>query len=147
MTPTQVNVPRTDTISYNGYMGRIDISQLRIPPNREELGTARFFADLDKDIVFIQPSNIQENYRPDFVMDGNEWEVKNPVGKGKSTIERNLRHAVEQSDHIIFDLRHFKGDENSSIAKLKKEFQLRRNIREMYIIKRNGELITLPEKS
>ena len=123
--------------------GKIDISQLNTPPEKDEFGTAKYFADAGKDIVFIRPSNIQGNFRPDFIMDGNEWEVKNPVGKGKSTIDRNLHHAIEQSDHIIIDLRHFRGDENEAISKLQKEFRLRSNIRELLIIKHNGELITL----
>ena len=127
--------------------GTIDISQLNKPPQEEEFATAKYFASLGKDIVFIRPSNIKGNFRPDFTMDGNEWEVKNPVGKGKSTIDRNLHHAVEQSDHIIFDLRQYKGNEADCIAKLQKEFRLRHNIQELYIIKRNGDLITLSEES
>lgn len=126
--------------------GKIDISQLNTPPEKAEFSTAKYFAELGKDIVFIRPSNIKENYRPDFTMDGKGWEVKNPTGKGKSTIDRNLRHAVEQSDHIIFDLRQYKGDEKSCISKLRKEFQLRHNIHNLLIIKRNRELISLPEK-
>ena len=126
--------------------GTIDISQLNTPPEKAEFNTAKYFAELGKNVVFIRPSNIKENFRPDFTMDGNEWEVKNPTGKGKSTIDRNLRHAVEQSDHIIFDLRHYKGNENSCITKLQNEFRLRNNIRELYIIKHNGELLSFPER-
>ena len=128
-------------------LGKIDISQLNNPPEKEELGTARYFSELGKDISFIRPSNIKENYRPDFKMDGNEWEVKNPVGKGKNTIDRNLRHAVEQSDHIIFDLRHYKGNEGECVAKLQKEFRMRHNIRELFIIKRDGSLVSLSKNS
>jgi hypothetical protein len=51
--------------------------------------------------------------------------------------------AVEQSDHIIFDLRHFKGNENDSVTKLQREFKMRHNIQELLIIKKNGELIAL----
>ena len=131
----------------NKHIGNIDISHLNTPPEKPELGTAKYFSELGKNITFIRPSNIKSNYRPDFTMDGNEWEVKNPVGKGKSTIERNLHHAVEQSDHIIFDLRHYKGNENECIAKLQKEFLLRHNIRELLIIKKSKELITLSKKS
>lgn len=126
--------------------GKIDISQLINPPGKRELATAKYFFNLGKDITFIRPSNIKENYRPDFVMDGCEWEVKNPEGKGKRTIERNLHHALEQSDHIIFDLRHFKGNEDDAVSKLQKEFRLRHNIREVRIIKRSGELVSLSKK-
>ena len=126
--------------------GTIDISQLNNPPDKDELATAKYFAAQGKDIVFIRPSNIKGNFRPDFTMDGNEWEVKNPVGNGKSTINRNLHHAIEQSDHIIFDLRHYRGNEDDCIAKLQKEFRLRHNIRELLIIRRNGEMIVLSKQ-
>jgi len=124
-------------------IGKIDISQLNMPPEKNEFATAKYFADQGKDISFIRPSNIKDNFRPDFSMDGKEWEVKNPEGKGKSTIDRNIRHAVEQSSHIIFDLRHYKGDEDGCVTKLQKEFLLRHKIKELIIIKRNGEAIFL----
>ena len=123
--------------------GKIDISQLSNPPEKNEFATAKYFADRGKDIVFIRPSNIKENYRPDFIMDGKEWEVKNPEGKGKHTIDRNICHAAKQSDHIIFDLRHYKGNEDSYISKLKMEFQMRVNIKQLLIIKKGGELFSL----
>ena len=47
------------------------------------LYTAKFFADKGKNITFICPSSIPEVYRPDILMDGKEWEIKSPIGKGK----------------------------------------------------------------
>ena len=60
--------------------GTIDISQLNTPPGKEEFGTAKYFADMGKDIVFIRPSNIEGNFRPDFIMNGRS---KTPWEKGR----------------------------------------------------------------
>ena len=55
--------------------GRIDISQLNIPPDKSEFAVAKYFAELGKDIVFIPPSAIPGQHRPDILMDGVEWEI------------------------------------------------------------------------
>ena len=74
--------------------GKIDISKLKVPPEKHELDTARFFADRGHDIEFIPPSNIPGLHRPDILMMGIEWEIKCPKGKGKNTISRNLKIAA-----------------------------------------------------
>ena len=85
--------------------GNIDISELLTPPEDHELNTARFFSDMGKKIKFIRPSNIPDNHRPDFQVDGIEWEAKSPSGKSRHSLEKRYSEATEQSDNIIFDLR------------------------------------------
>ena len=77
--------------------GIIDISALSTPPEKHELYTAKFFADKGKNITFICPSSIPEVYRPDILMDGKEWEIKSPIGKGK----KNNRKKYAQSRKAI----------------------------------------------
>lgn len=50
--------------------GIIDISKLKIPPERHELDVANYFAKLGYNIEFIPPSNIPEIHTPDILMDG-----------------------------------------------------------------------------
>ncbi len=125
--------------------GKIDISALNTPPEKNELETAKYFADMGKDIVFIRPSSIPNHHRPDILMDGVEWEMKAPTGSGKRNIEYNFRKAVTQSKYIIFDLRHVKLSEQQCISQLEKEFSMRSYLRKLYIIKKNGELLTYPK--
>lgn len=122
-------------------VGIIDISTLSIPPEKHELATARFFAELGKDISFICPSSIPEVYRPDICMDGVEWEIKAPLGNGKKTIERNMHKAAKQSKYIIFDLRRISLPEKQCLTQLEKEFNERGYLRRLLVIKRSGELI------
>jgi hypothetical protein len=126
--------------------GKIDISRLNQPPEKNELETAKFFAELGKDIIFIRPSSIPNQHRPDIIMDGLEWEMKAPTGSGKRNIEYNFRKAVTQSRNIIFDLRHIKMSEKQCISQLEKEFTQRPYLNKLYVIKKNGELMMYPKK-
>ena len=124
--------------------GSIDISQLNTPPEKHEFETAKYFADRGKKIVFIKPSAVPGVHTPDILMDGQEWEIKSPDGSSKRTIETNFRKAIKQSRYIIFDLRRIKLPEKNCIAQLEKEFNSRPYLKKLYIIKKNGELITYP---
>ena len=124
--------------------GRIDIAQLNIPPEKHEFETAKYFANLGKDIVFLKPSLIPSTHTPDIIMDSVEWEIKCPKGGGKHTIETNFRSAIQQSYYLIFDLRRCRVPENQSINQLEKEFYSRSYLKKMYVIKKNGELLKYP---
>ena len=69
-------------------IGSIDVSQLNRPPEPHEFDTAKFFADMGKDIAFLKPAAIPNVHTPDILMDGVEWEIKCPEGNGKRTIEK-----------------------------------------------------------
>ena len=123
-------------------IGTIDISQLNSPPEKAEFDTAKYFAALGKDIVFIHPSAIPNQHFPDIKMDGIEWEIKCPLGESKRTIENNMRKAVKQSQNIIFDLRHTRLSEDKSIPKLEQEFRLNPKLKKLYIIKKDWSLLS-----
>ena len=122
-------------------IGRIDVSELISPPEPLEFETAKYFASLGKNVVFILPSHIPNQHSPDIRMDGVEWEIKCPIGKSKRTLENNMRKALKQSQNIIFDSRHLKLSEKSSITQLEYEFNNRKRIKKLLIIKKDGELL------
>ena len=127
--------------------GKIDISRLNTPPEKHELATAKYFAELGKDVVFLQASGQPGVNTPDILMDGVEWEIKGPTGGSRSTIETNFRKAVKQSRYIIFDLRWIKLSEKQSISQLEREFSARPYLRRLYVICKNGNLIKYPQSS
>ncbi|MBR1627810.1 MAG: hypothetical protein IJ679_00905 [Lachnospiraceae bacterium] len=126
--------------------GIVDISALTTPPEKHELATARFFAQRGRDVSFICPSSIPEVYRPDILMDGMEWEIKAPIGSGKKTIERNIHKAVKQSKNIIFDFRRIALPEEKCLSQLEREFNERGYLRNLLVIKKNGELVEYSRK-
>ena len=123
--------------------GTVDISNLVTPPEKHELATANYFADMGKDVTFIRPSNIPGAYRPDILMDGIEWEIKSPIGKGKRTIEKNYHKAALQSKNIIFDLRRVKIPDNQCLKQLEIEFK-DKHTKRLLVIRKNGELVEFP---
>ena len=126
----------------NNSVGKIDTSKLRALPEKHEYDTARYFADRGHDITFIPPNNSPKMHTPDFSMDGLDWEVKCPTGTSKRTIENNFRHAMLQSDNIIFDLRRSNLPEDKSISELERRFEQKRNVKRLLVIKKNGALLT-----
>jgi hypothetical protein len=106
--------------------GRI-IIPAGIIPEKHELEAASFFAARGKDIEFLLPRFAKGVKNPDIRMDGIIWEIKSPRGKSKRTIENNYRAAQHQSENVIFDIRKIGMDENIAIAKIKREFSLRRD--------------------
>lgn len=121
--------------------GIIDTSKLKVLPERHELETAKYFADLGYDIVFLPPNNSPKMSNPDILMNGVVWEMKCPKGKSKRTIENNIRKANKQSENIIFDLRRINLEESTSIRRLEKEFNIRPHLKRLLVIKKNGELL------
>jgi len=127
-------------------IGRIDVSELISPPEPLEFETAKYFASLGKNVVFILPSHIPNQYSPDIRMDGVEWEIKCPIGKSKRTLENNMRKALKQSQNIIFDLRHLKLSEKSSITQLENEFNNRKRIKKLLIFKRMASCLYIKDE-
>ena len=119
--------------------GKIDISQLKTLPEKHELETADYLADLGYDIEFIAPRNSPNVHTPDILMDGVSWEIKCPKGKSKRTIENNFRKAKEQAENIFFDLRRINISEDKCVLELKLRFAQKRNVKRLLIIKKNGE--------
>ena len=125
--------------------GKIDISALKAPPSEEELKVAKFFADMGKDITFICPSSIPGQRRPDFIMDGLEWEVKCPEGKSKRTIENNIVNAERQSANIIIDLRRVKLSEKYCLSQIEINCRTRSRVKRIMVITKSLQLIEYPQ--
>ncbi|MCR5399949.1 MAG: hypothetical protein K6E68_10520 [Lachnospiraceae bacterium] len=123
--------------------GKIDYSALNVKPYPHELAIAELFAQQGKDVVFLKPSNIPGVYIPDIVVDGLEWEMKSPEGKGERTIRRNLHKASTQSRNIIFDLSRIGISEDKCIKELKNAFNSSQHIRNMIIVTKSKEMIWL----
>ena len=125
--------------------GHIDISNLKTPPEKAEFETAKYFAELGKDITFIRPSSIPHQHRPDIVMDGIEWEIKCPEGQGKRTIENNIRSAERQSHYIIVDLRRIKLPEKRCLSEIENNFNTKPGIKRILVITKELKLIKFPK--
>ena len=73
-----------------------------------ELATAQTLANEGYTVTFIRKSTKPRQHSADIYIDGIAWEMKSPISPKKKAIEKNLREATEQSNHIIFDARRMK---------------------------------------
>jgi len=113
-------------------------------PEKHELETASFFAELGKNVEFLPPSYSKGIYSPDVLIDGQRWEIKSPTGNSNRTIENNYRNAQMQSENIIFDLRRIKLNEKMAVAKVKQQFNLRAGrVKRVLIITKNKKVLDL----
>jgi hypothetical protein len=103
-------------------------------PEKHELETASYFAAQGKDVEFQLPTRTKGAKTPDVQIDGVLYEMKCPFGKGKRTIQTCLQRASRQSANIIMDLRHTPLKTDYCLAILKREFQLRTNLKKLLVI-------------
>lgn len=109
---------------------------------KHENDTVVFFTNLGKTVELIPPSNTPCNRRPDFVMDGLEWEMKSPTGSSsRMTVERILHKAAKQSENIVIDLRRVRLSDEQSLRCLEKQFKLSRRIRRLLVITKQEEVV------
>lgn len=123
--------------------GIIDISALYYLPERHEYETAKYFAKLGFDIVFIKPRSTKGRHDPDFFMNDRNWETKSPKVYSKSSFDYNCRKAQKQSEHIIFDLRRLnKIDEQKYLIGLKRWSKMPR-VKTLLVITKDGNLLDI----
>lgn len=103
-----------------------------------ENATAVFLADQGYDIELIPKSNIEGIHTPDLKMCGLKWEMKAPIGEGKSLMKNTIQKAVKQSPNIIIDLRRIKRPQIKCLRELEKEFLNSKSIKRLKIITRSG---------
>lgn len=128
-------------------IGKIDISELNVPPEKHEYETAKFFANRGFDVAFIGPHYNYGVKNADFIMNNMVWETKSPVGSSARTYEDNLRKAIKQSENVIFDLRRLKEqDEVKCIKVLKRNLYLK-GLKRLLIIQKDGRLLTNKDRS
>lgn len=118
--------------------GKIISNGVKLEPH--EMDTVLLFISVGKTLELVVPSNTPHSRRPDFVMDGLEWEVKSPVAGTRRALERNFYDASNQSSNIVVDLRRIKGDTNLAVSILEKCFSAARKVRRMYVITKYHEL-------
>ncbi|MBQ1387442.1 hypothetical protein IIY68_01475 [Candidatus Saccharibacteria bacterium] len=130
----------------NDKIGKIDISELNVPPEKHEYETAKYFAKRGYDVEFIGPHYIEGFRNPDFKMCGKIWEIKSPTSSSNSSFEHNFRKATSQSENIIFDLRRLNTrTEEKYIEKLVKGSSSSK-IKTLFVITLDGRLLTIKGK-
>ena len=106
-----------------------------------EWSTIKFFLENGRDIELIPPIQVEKCRTPDFVMDGQVWEMKSPTGGGKHTIKHNIQNAKEQSRNVVLDLRRCKLTDERAISEADHHFTLSKRLRKLIIITKSEEML------
>ena len=122
--------------------GKIDISELNVPPEKHEYETAKYFADRGFDVIFIKPSDIEGVSSPDFEMARRIWETKSPIKFSKSSFEDNFKKASKQSENLIFDLRRLNREDEKRYRHGIQTRKKARRIKTLLVISKDGRLLT-----
>ncbi len=74
-------------------------------PEAHEITAARTLARHYRSTVeFLPPRAGYKLKTPDFTMNGQEWELKSPIGS-RNSIEQILKRASKQSPNVVLDIR------------------------------------------
>ncbi len=130
----------------NTKIGKIDTTELNVPPEKHEYETAKYFANRGHNVKFIKPHYIQGLNNPDFEICGKAWETKSPTRFSNSTFEFNFKKAVKQSLHIIFDLRRLSADDEKLYIKNIKKRAMVSKAKDIIIITKDGRKFDIKGK-
>ncbi len=110
-------------------------------PEDHELSAALILAAYFKtDVEFLRP---QTRRTPDIEINGIRWEIKSPRGKGKKTIENNLRDARRQSRNIVVDLRRIKLHQQTAVARINYYISGPHRLRKILVITKAKKVIEI----
>ena len=130
----------------NIKIGKIDIAELNVPPEKHEYETAKYFAKRGFNVKFIKPSDVKGFNSSDFKICGKIWETKSPLSDNLESIKRRLVQATRQSEHIIFDLRRINTKSETKILRVLEKGSKTAKIKTLLIITKDGRLLTIKGK-
>jgi len=110
-------------------------------PDKYERRTAMLIAQTGKMVEFMVSNRQKGAKTADVVIDDLIWEIKNPKGKGKYTLERCISVASKQSENLILDLRRMEGPYRKYLGLIKREFDNNQYLKRLKIINKAQKII------
>ncbi|MCA9301354.1 hypothetical protein KDA08_00705 [Candidatus Saccharibacteria bacterium] len=107
-------------------------------PERFEIEAASIIAEyLGEDANFIARDT---GKTPDILIDGAEWEIKSPLGRGKHVIEDQIKRASRQSLYIVIDATRCKLHIARIRSQLKYTVGFRKHLKRVLLINKHGQV-------
>ncbi|MBQ3445646.1 hypothetical protein IJG29_02895 [Candidatus Saccharibacteria bacterium] len=130
----------------NKYDVHIEDSCTSKPRPHEKCAASILANHFKSDVIFLKT---RQSKNPDlYVIKTNiRWELKSPIGKGKRTIQNNLREANKQSENIIIDFSRIRLSEKQGISRTKEYLRTERHsIKRLKIITKSHQIIDILNK-
>ena len=119
-------------------------SNLDNPPEENEIQIAQIIAEhYNARVEFLRPVDDYKRKTPDIMFKGQLWEMKSPMGKAKSSIERQLKRALKQSKNVIIDGRRSVLADDMIELELRRQCVLRHSMRKLVFITKNKIVIEI----
>ena len=112
------------------------------PPSAVELSAATILADHFKMDVHFEARHGSLK-TADFRIGGTLWELKSPLGRGKRTIQNNLRKANQQCVNIVIDLRYCKINEKQAVQRVRYEVLRMTSIKKVLVITKDIRVLAI----
>lgn len=100
-----------------------------------ELLTAEALARTGYIVEFMPKSNVEYRKTADVLIDGIRYEMKSPTSSHLSVIDKNVKKALSQSDHVVFDSKRMKHAKDSAVIReLQKSVAARRKLKSLLFV-------------
>lgn len=97
-----------------------------------ELLTAEALAKAGYIVEFIPKSNVAYNKTPDVRINGIHYEMKSPTSSHLPVVDKNVKKALSQSTHIVFDSKRMKNAKDTQVLReLEKSIATRRKLKSL----------------
>ncbi|WP_428378263.1 hypothetical protein [Olsenella sp. Marseille-QA0557] len=109
-----------------------------------ELKTAEALAMAGYTVEFVRRSEQKRMHSADVLIDNELWEFKAPTSDKVSAVDKNVRKALHQAKHVVFDSRRMKKVSDIQIEhELRKSAQVLRSMRHLVFVNRHAEVIDI----
>lgn len=86
-------------------------------------------------VEFIPKSNVAYNKTPDVRINGIRYEMKSPTSSHLSVVDKNVKKALSQSTHIVFDSKRMKDAKDAQVLReLEKSIATRRKLKSLIFV-------------
>ncbi len=126
---------------HNSNKLRIIISEYHGKIELRTIYALSSYATTDIEVLPLQ--NNKGIKTPDIVMNGLKWEIKNPKGKGRYVISRNIYKASKQAANIVLDLRQMPGSYRHYMSQIKREFHTNPRAKRLLVVTKAQTVIEL----
>ena len=111
-------------------------------PTIDEVWAALFLIELGLNVKFLRANRSSGGTTPDIEIDGIKWEIKTPRKSKENTLDHAMKKGLKQSENLVFDLRKLKNTGIQANRKLKKEFDRTKKWKRLWVISKEGRLLT-----
>ena len=117
-------------------------------PSKNELWAAHIIAAYyDAKVEFVEPENRYMEHTADVLVDGIPHEIKTPESNKAKKVFNRLADGAKQADFVIVNSCETSMSVERIVGIAKRVLERKRNIKKIIVIKKDGEIYEIPERT